>query len=351
MKRNKIIIVIILILVVLAVVFFAGNRYSTLEDRESNFSVSDTATITKIFIADKSENSVLLTRNNSGWIVNGDYPANTRLVDILLGTIKKLKVKTPVSLSAHDNVVRRMSAISKKVEIYQTVYRINLFDKIKLFEHEKLVRIFYVGDATQNNLGTYMLIEGAERPYIVYIPSFRGYLTERFAPLPDRWKSHVIFNSKLAAIKSVQIEFGRKPEESFKVDVVDARGNYTITALQDNRVIERYDTLKLLNFLTSFNDLRYESRLNNIMSPVKIDSVRQSPSLYEVTLADQNKGIVHLKIFEKKATTVKETSLMLQQIPVDFDRIYGIVNGGDDFVLLQYYVFDKILHPLSYYEK
>ncbi len=132
MKRNKIIIVIILILVVLAVVFFAGNRYSTLEDRESNFSVSDTATITKIFIADKSENSVLLTRNNSGWIVNGEYPANTRLVDILLGTIKKLKVKTPVSLSAHDNVVRRMSAISKKVEIYQTVYRINLFDKIKL---------------------------------------------------------------------------------------------------------------------------------------------------------------------------------------------------------------------------
>jgi len=351
MKRNKGIIVIIIIFIVLAVVIFSGKGYSTLEDRESNFAVSDTARITKIFIADKSENAVLLTRNNSGWMVNRDHRANTGLVDILLGTIKKLKVKTPVSLAAHDNVVRRMSAIGRKVEVYQTAYRVNLFDKLKLFEYEKLVRVFYVGDATQNNLGTYMLIENAERPYIVYIPSFRGYLTERFTPIPDNWKSHVIFNKRLADIKSIQLEFGREPEEDFKVDVVDAFGNYTITALQNNRIVESYDTLKLLNFLTSFSDLRYESRLNNLMSPFKMDSIIQSPPLYELTLVDQNNEAVYVKMFEKESAYTKGTGLMVEPITTDFDRLYGLINDGDDFVLLQYYVFDKVLRPLSYYEK
>ena len=193
MKKNKIIVIVILVLIVLAIVIFAGNRYTTLEDHESNFAISDTAAITKIFIADKSEHEVILTRTQESWLIDGIFLANTQLVDILLETIKKLKVKTPVSLVAHDNVVKRMSAIGRKVEVYQTAYRINLFNKLKLFEYEKLARVFYVGDASQDNMGTYMLIEGAERPYIVYIPSFRGYLTERFSPVPDRWRSHVIF--------------------------------------------------------------------------------------------------------------------------------------------------------------
>jgi hypothetical protein len=54
-------------------------------------------------------------------------------------------------------------------------------------------------------------------------------------------------------------------------------------------------------------------------------------------------------MFEKKAASTEDTGLPLEQIPTDFDRIYALVNDGEDFVLIQYYVFDKVLYPLSHY--
>lgn len=318
-------------------------------DRESGFAVSDTAAITKIFIADKNIHSVLIERDADGWILDGENRANTRLVDVLLETIKRVKVKSPVSLASRDNVLRRMATIGRKVEVYQMVYRINLFDRIKLFKHEKLIRVFYVGDNTQNNLGTYMLLEGADDPYVVYLPHFRGFISLRFSPEPDDWKSHVIFHHKLADIQNVSVQFTMEPESSFKVEVKDGMGNYEITRLEDNQKVASYDTLKLLNFLTSFRDLRYESRLNNLLSPVKIDSVLSSPGLYKIRLVDTENQTTYIKMFEKKSMTPEDTGLPLSQIPTDYDRMYALINDGEDFVLIQYYVFDKVLHPLSYY--
>ena len=351
MKKNKIILLVILVFAVVAVLLVAGNRYSTLKNEESDFAVSDTSSITKIFIADKNVNSVTLERTESGWLLDGSYPTNQRNVEVLLETLKRVKVKAPVSLASHDNVIKRMATVGKKVEVYQMVYRINLFDKIRLFKHEKLTKVFYVGDATQNNLGTYMLLEGAEQPYIVYLPSFRGFLNTRFSPHPDDWKSHVIFNKTLANIKSISVKFGRQPEESFRVDVSDSKGNYKLTALAGMEKVENYDTLRLLNFLTSFRDLRYETRLNDLMTPQKIDSIINSPTLYELTLVDQKDDSTQAKIFEKREVGWKDQGLLLEQIPVDYDRIYGLINDDEDFVLLQYYVFDKVLYPLSYYKK
>lgn len=350
MKKNRTVWIVVVVLIVIAIAVVTGNHYSTLKKQESDFSVRDTASVTKIFIADKQLNEVTLQRTKKGWILNGKYKANQKLIDMLLGTMKKMRVKAPVSLAEYNNVVERMAATAKKVEVYQEVYRIDLFNKIKLFKHEKLTKVFYVGGATANNLGTYMLIEGAETPYIVFIPSFRGFLYPRFSPEPDDWKSHTVFNKKLADIKSVEVVFHRDSMNSFRVDVVDALGNYKLTRLIDNREITRYDTLKLLNFLTSFRDLRYETRMNKIMNPVKMDSIIHSPPLYEITLVDRNKDTTYVRMFEKKKTEYNIPDLQIALVPVDHDRFFALINGGEDFVLMQYFVFDKVLKPLSYYE-
>lgn len=351
MKKLGILIVILVIVLLAVIVLITSKGYSTLEDSDASFSVPDTATITRIYIADKNDNEVLLSRTENGWKLDNKFPANSRVVNVLLGTLKRLKVKAPVSKAKHDNVVRRMAAVSTKVEVYQMVYRINLFDKIKLFQYEKLTKVFYVGGATQNSLGTYMLMEDADRPYVVFLPSHRGYLSTRFSPMPDDWKSHVVFNYKLADIKSVQLGFGREPENDFRVDVIDGKGNYQLTKLSSGETLARYDTLKLLNFLTSFRDLRYETRLNNIMPLVKIDSILHSPTLYELILVDQHLDTTIVKMYEKKETSLEATDMDYRLIPLDHDRFYGLINGGEDFVLMQYYSFDKVLKPLSFYQK
>jgi hypothetical protein len=40
-----------------------------------------------------------------------------------------------------------------------------------------------------------------------------------------------------------------------------------------------------------------------------------------------------------------------RSIPYDLDRLYALVNNGQDFTLIQFLVFDKILRPKAYFLK
>jgi hypothetical protein len=351
MKKNRPILFILLFLAIVAVVLFKQNNSSTLKEKESGFAIADTSAVTKIFIADKQDHAVLLERKGNAWELNGKYVVHPKMIETLLSTMYRIKVKAPVSNSSHNNVVNRMATIGIKVEIYEMGYRINLFDKIKLFRHERLAKVFYVGDATQDMRGSYMLMEGAERPYVVFLPSLRGYISTRFSPIEDEWKSHNVFNNKLIDIQNLSISFGKEPESSFSVDVKDARGNYELTALADNRKVANYDTLKVLNLLTSFADLRYETRMNTIFTPEKIDSIIASPFLYKITLNDRKKGETTVTMFKRNAIPDNMIDGEGGLIPVDHDRFFALINDGEDFVLMQYFVFDKVLRPLGYYEK
>jgi hypothetical protein len=35
--------------------------------------------------------------------------------------------------------------------------------------------------------------------------------------------------------------------------------------------------------------------------------------------------------------------------PFDVDRMYGMINNGKDFVLIQYYQFDKVIKPAGWF--
>ncbi len=352
MKKNKNFIIILIIIVPAAIWFVLQNDSSTLKEKETGFAVKDTSLVTKIFIADKQTNSITLTRTKKGWILNDKFNTNNRVVESLLGTMNRIKVKAPVPKIGRNSIVSRLASIGIKVEVYQSAYKIDFGENFKFFPYEKLAKVFYVGDATPDNLGTYMLIEGAEHPYITHITGFRGFLTPRFSPIADDWKSHVIFNQTLSDISSVSVKFGEKPEESFKVDVLSSDGSYKLTRMIDNSTIINYDTLKLLNFLTSFSDLRYESRLNNLMSTIRQDSIINMPKVYEVTMVDDDQDTTYMACFNKRALPeeIREEAYF-QLIPLDHDRFYGLVNDGEDFVLLQFYTFNKVLYPLSYYTR
>ena len=217
MKKNRIAILVTLILFITAGTLWLTNSYSTLKRNASDFSVQDTASITKIFLADKNNNQVLLERNADGiWQVDGKYLAQQQKVQSFLKTLKDIRVRNPVPLSARDNVLTRMSAIAKKIEIYQVVPRINLFGKMQLFPHEKNVKTYYIGDVTQDNQGTFMLMEGADDPFIVNLPGFRGFVASRYTTNPDEWRDFTVFMMKLGDIRTVRVEFPFQPQESYQ---------------------------------------------------------------------------------------------------------------------------------------
>ena len=347
-KNNRITIIIAALLVVIAGVLIWNNRYlSTLQGEASDFQVWDTASVTKIYLADRRENESLLERQEDGWTLNGTYKAHPKQVNYLLTTLYKIRIKMPVSVASHDNIVKQLASQSTKVEIYQTVPRINLFEKIKLFYHEKRTKVFYVGDATMDNSGTFMLKEGADKAYIVYIPSFRGFISTRFTANPDDWRDHTIFHEKLADIQSVEIDFNEDPEGSFRIDNI-GRHQYKLTRLCDNKDLP-YDTLKVINFLSSFSDLRFEALFTNTMEQERIDSITSSPFVHNVVLTSKDGSTQDMKTYRKLVLN-GVTDMSGDYGDVDHDRMYALIGGGKDFVLIQNYVFDKVLHDVRYFE-
>ena len=356
-KNNKITIIIAAILVVIAGVLIWNNRYlTTIQGEAADFQVWDTSTVSKFYLADRRNNEALLERQpDNTWMLNGTYKAHSKHVQALLGTLYKIRIKMPVSRASHDHIVKQLAVNSTKVEVYQIVPRINLFNRIKLFPHEKRTKVFYVGDATKDSSGTFMLKEGADKAYIVYIPGFRGFITTRFTALPDDWRDHGIFSANMADIQSVSVEFNRTPQSSFKIENT-GRHQYTMTRLIDNSPVA-FDTMKVINLMSSFGDLRFETLLNNIVEQNRIDSITQSPYLYRITLTKKDGSVTQMTTFEKAVTStaILEFEGLVDDEgnpldPIDHDRIYGLINEGKDFVLIQYYVFDKILNPAEYYE-
>lgn len=348
MKKNKLTIILAIILIIIAGVLIWNNRYlTTIRGEASEFMVWDTASVTRVFLADRNNHESLLERDADGWALNGEYRAHPKKMNQLLYTLYRVRIKMPVSVASHDYIITQMASQSTKVEVYQYVPRINLFNKIKLFYHEKRTRVFYVGDATKDSSGTFMLKEGADQAYIVYIPGFRGYISTRFTANPDDWRDHVIFHESLADIQSVTVEFNEDPMLGFRVDNT-GKHQYKLTRVADNKDIP-FDTLKVINLLSSFSDLRFEAFLNNGMSKQRLDSIVNSPFVHQITLVNKEGQSFAMKTFRKKvesAFDIPETEYM-----DDNDRMYGLVNDGRDLVLIQNYIFDKILRDIHYYEE
>jgi hypothetical protein len=348
MKKNKLVIVITLILALFATYFIFKTTSGTLSKKLSDFAVTDTSSITKIFLSDKANNSVVLEKNMPGdWKVNGKYKATNDGISVLLKTIMRLEVKEPVAKAARNNVIKRIAAIAIKVEVYQNVYRIDIFG-IKLFQHEKLVKTYYVGDATQNMKGTYMLMEGADEPFIMHIPGFNGFLSSRYSSFEKDWRDHSMFNFALGDIKSVKLEFPAEPEKSYKIDAIE-KGKYKLTSLYKNQLITDYDTVRLLDYLLGFEGINYEFLISDNKTHKK-DSIIASTPFHILTISDYNGETTTIKTFHK-APNEGETEIDGTPTRYDKDRLYAQFSNGKDFGLIQFYVFDKILRPVAYFLK
>ncbi|MFO8129941.1 MAG: DUF4340 domain-containing protein [Bacteroidales bacterium] len=347
MKKNRTALIITIILIIIAGILVVSNRNSSLRKEVSQFALQDTSSVTKVFLVDKNNNRVLLERGEQGWTLNKKHHAHPFHTRDLLKTMSDLEVRSPVPKAARNNVLSRLASTGVKVEVYQEVPRIDFFGLFELFPREKRTKVYYVGGPTQDNLGTYMLMEGEDEPMIVFIPSFRGFVSARYSTKADDWRDHTVFNTPLEDIRSISIAFKENPRESYTV--VNA-GNEEFRLLAGlDRQEQPYDTLRMLNFITSFSKLNYEAILNNSLPREYIDSVTSLPPAHIITLVDKTGDTTEMVTFRKKGfSELYDEEKGIQLVPFDLDRLYALINGRQDFVLIQYFVFDDVLRTASY---
>lgn len=349
MKKNKLIVIVSLILIIIASILVLTGNKDTFTDKTKKFDISDTAVVTRVFLTDKKNNSVLLVKKGTEWSLNKKYKARKEAVRDFLITIKDLRVKFPVPKTAHNTVIKHLASSGTKVEIYQQAYRINIFGKIKFFPYEKLSKVYFVGSATQDNMGNYMLSEGADIPYVVYIPGFRGFLTPYYSTVEDDWRDHTVFDSKITEISDVKVEFPGAPDESFQI-FIDQEGNFSLKGLSKNQFVNSFDTIQVISFLTSFEKVNYETMLTQILSKGKKDTIHHTQPFAIITLKDKTNNESQAVLIRKIAYP-GQTDLYGNPVEYDRDRLYAVLNNGKDIALIQYFAFGAIIRPLGSFQK
>jgi hypothetical protein len=347
MKKHRTTIFILLILSIIAGAFIFSRTEGTFKRELKDFSIGDTSNVVKIFLVDKADNSILLERQDNGaWLVNGEYKVRKDMVDLLLATMKNLRVIAPVPRAAYNTVVGNLAARSTKVEIYQRKYLVDLLYRIRLFPRVKQTKVFYVGDITPDNIGTHMILENSDMPFVVYWPGFRGFVASRFSTSEKDWRDHGIFSEKYLNIESVEVFFPARPEQSYRVEN-NRDGFLDLIPHGKDFAVPFYDTLKMLSFITAFEDIRYEALIDD-MDMIIVDSIISSQPLFVITLTNIHGNRQQAKTFRRQAVVYAEDPLG-NPFGYDPDRMYALVNDEQDFVLVQYFSFDRIIKPVDFF--
>lgn len=347
MKKHRITIVILIVLASIAAVFVYTQNEGTFRRDHTDFAIADTSNVVKIFLADKSDNRVILERQENGkWLVNDEYLVRRDMIDLLLATMKNLSVAAPVPRAAYNTAVTNLATQSTKVEVYQKKHLVDLFYRFRIFPRVLKTKVYYVGNVTPDNIGTHMIMENSDMPFVVYWPGFRGFVASRFSTNEKDWRDHGIFRKKYMQIQSVDVFFPDKPEQSYRA-INTSEGLMDLVPHGQSDAVTSYDTLKMLGFITAFEDLRYEALIDD-MDLQMIDSITSSKPQHIITLTDIDGNITQVKTFRRKATIYIE-DLYGQAFDYDPDRMYALVNNDEDFVLVQYQTFSRIIRPLQFF--
>jgi len=306
----------------------------TNNDPRSNFTIKDTASIDKLIITKSTGGEVELTKNEKGvWMVNGKYKARPESISLIMRTFFHIRVKSRVGAAARDNAIKNLATFNRKVQV---------------FANGEWIKTWFVGNPTADRLGTFMVLETPEdgrsdEPYITELAGFHGQLDVRFFTEEEDWKFTGIFNyANVADIKEIKIINHEKPEEGFTMQFPE---NAKPLLLDYNGAkVSNYDTLMARAYVYNYRKVHYENAAK-LLKYNQIDSLRKAKPFYTIELKDKSKLSQKVIIYHM-ANVGKAEDLEGNVLPYNPQRAYALLETGD-IVVIQYFVFDKLLRPLS----
>lgn len=327
MKKN-------IVYIVLLAILGAGVWYFLFSDKnvfgvnEADFTVKDTNAIYRIYLADKMGNTVTLEKEEQGWILDNKYPVLPSSLNVLMKTMATQEAMYPVPEDMHNSVIKNMAAKAIKVELYN--------------KKGEPMQVFYVGGQVGVNAGSYMLMEGASKPYVVQIPGFEGYLSPRYSTKMADWRDRTVFNVSSANIQSVSVSYPFEPlnnfvlnnvgPEKFEVKIDPVLG-------QPGALNER----RALVYSGYFQNINLEGYLNGLPGLNTTIAGTKKRCTVELVSKDGKKQVVDIywKPLDKRS---KNLDVPDPDIPEGFDadRFFAVFNNYADTALIQRATFDKL---------
>lgn len=328
-----------LILFLTLVVLGAGAYFLLGENKEGpvssvvgadrNFSV-DQELVHKIFLADRNGNRTTLTRQSGSWLYNDKYLAREDAVTNLLTVIDQIRMRRKPTEAAVPHMVEDLATRGIKVELYG--------------EDDDLLKAYYIGGATNDERGTYIILEGAEQPYIAEIPGWEGNLRFRYNLTGDDWRDRTVFRLEPENITSVSLEYPKQQNKSFRIDYTDEpkiEPYYELTpTIQQPVKIGR-----LQAYRNNFAEI-IASGYNNLSRDR--GTITQQIPFAKITVTTKNGETQSLELYPIYGQPFEDPKTGITIQPTEVSAYNGLTHR-DDFMILQNAMVAKILWAYSFF--
>jgi hypothetical protein len=334
MKKYLPYIIVFLLLIAGVSYFMYQFSPSTLEKKESDFAIKNIDDVTQVRLSDVQGDVVTIKKNGKKWLVDGKYEINKGTRELLFTALQKVETNYPTPENGEKHVLDDMARQHNKCEIY-------------LNNEDKPSKVYYVGGATADGEGTYMIMERggqmARHSYVTHIPGVKAYLTGRYYPMEERWRTIWIFRDNDQTIQSLKVTYNREKQKSFEIKLV-GKDSFAL-ANSDGQVLEQPKQKFIHQYLNFYDALPLE-QFENKNTAARDTAVNPQLPFCTLTMkrTDNTESTVILYYIPVNDQTRLQYDDNGRKLLYDIEHYYILFNDKKDLALIQYYTWGKILH-------
>lgn len=320
MNRKHLLYFVTILAFVVIVIIIISDPESTVSYQGSEIAISNTDLIKKIRLSGR-EDTMIFKRLENTWSVNS-FSANQREVRQLIDVLGMLQVESPVSKIDQKRIEYIMDSAAIDVHMEIGARKENAFQVLPDTASQKV----------------YFRSKKRADIFSLRVPYQHIDLHEVFTPSLNRYKSRFVFLMEPQDIDEVTLDYPEKAASSFKI-VNYHDGSFSLSELHSGNFISNFDAGKVMQYLSYFQAVYYESTISDDRSEIKTKLMSQTPFIH-MKVKTIDGSITDLKVYKKYDPE--------QQEKVDVFKAYGVINGSE-IVVIQYYVFDPIFKEINYF--
>ncbi len=325
MKQYRTYIIIIGLVIILLISLILIRRYGGFSVDSSDFSIKESDRVTAV-ILEKQEERLMLTKGESGWMVNNRYEARPSAIRFLLETLSRISIKSTVPESQFQEEWKRDSSSVIRVEIRERPGR---------------VRSFLVYPVTSNAYGNYFKKREKGTPFIVNIPGYSGNVGSLFVTNEKFWLPHTLYSCQPSEIRMVRLLIYDNELQSFVI-YQESPGAVKLRSLPEEEIVQNLDTARVYRYLSYFNNLRFERWVFDSDS-VDIHAVLSLQPRHKLTIQEQSGRSVTIRTYP----IIR--GMENGEPEIDLNRVYARMNDEKELVIVKYVDIDPVLKERGYF--
>jgi hypothetical protein len=305
--------------------FYQVRRSTTIERRQMDFAVSRPAAVSEITITG-NEGRIVLQRGEKGkWILNSRYEVRQRAIDIMLQTLARIRVISPVSLTAADDLMNRFREEAMQIDL-------------RLGNRTRRYLIYSPGGQSP----TYMMRHGGSQAFVVEVLGFNGHVASLFVSDEAYWRPNILFNYHLNEIAEVIVQHRDPGQESFMLNQ-SADRKINLYSYPEGNPIDGISDSLAVRFLANFFYVPYE-RFADHAERAKKDSLSGIGTDHLITVRDHRGTETSVHLY--KIVTGNGEGDTTEYDPF---RLYALIGDKTEMVIVPYHSVDLLLRSASWF--